>query len=33
MVGSDARILDIFYRLSPKRAVNMIIKKMSGMKR
>ncbi len=33
MVGSDARMLDIFYRLSPKRAVNMIVKKMSGIKR
>lgn len=33
MVGSDARMLDIFYRFSPKRAVNMIVKKMSGLKR
>lgn len=32
MVGSDARLLDIFYRISPRRAVNMIVKKMSGMK-
>lgn len=32
MVGSDARMLDIFYRISPRRAVNMIVKKMSGMK-
>ncbi len=32
MVGNDARMLDIFYRISPKRAVDMIVKKMSGMK-
>jgi short-subunit dehydrogenase len=31
MVGSDARFLDILYRLSPRRAVNYIVKKMSGM--
>lgn len=31
LVGSDARMLDILYRLNPKRAVNLIVKKMSGM--
>lgn len=30
MVGSDARMLDIIYRISPKRAVDMIVKKMGG---
>lgn len=30
-VGSDARMLDIFYRISPKRAVDMIVKKMGDM--
>lgn len=32
MVGSDARFLDFFYRLSPRRAVNFITKQMSKMK-
>jgi short-subunit dehydrogenase len=32
MVGKDARILDTLYRISPKNAVNMITKKMAGMK-
>jgi len=31
-VGSDAGMLDIFYRISPKRAIDMIVKKMGGMK-
>jgi NAD(P)-dependent dehydrogenase (short-subunit alcohol dehydrogenase family) len=31
MVGSDARFLDILYRLNPRRAVNYIVKKMSNM--
>lgn len=32
MVGKDARILDYLYRINPKMAVNMIIKKMKGRK-
>jgi short-subunit dehydrogenase len=32
MVGKDARILDYLYRFNPKMAVNMIVKKMKGMK-
>lgn len=28
MVGKDARFLDILYRINPKMAVNMIVKKM-----
>ena len=32
LVGKDARMLDVFYRFSPKRAVDMIVKKMSVMK-
>jgi len=31
-VGRDARMLDIFYRLSPKRAVDMIVKQMGNRK-
>jgi len=31
MVGSDARFLDLFYRLSPAGAVKFIVKQMSGM--
>ncbi|MBV6640308.1 MAG: SDR family NAD(P)-dependent oxidoreductase [Cyclobacteriaceae bacterium] len=31
LVGSDASFLDKFYRLSPKRAVDFIVKKMGGM--
>lgn len=33
LVGSDASFLDKFYRLSPKRAVDFIVKKISGMGR
>ncbi|MCB0700718.1 MAG: SDR family NAD(P)-dependent oxidoreductase [Chitinophagales bacterium] len=33
LVGSDARMLDIIYRLSPRRAVDMIVKKMGDMVR
>lgn len=32
LVGKDARMLDLLYRLNPKMAVNMIIKKMKGRK-
>lgn len=32
MVGKDAKFLDFFYRLNPKKAVNMIVKKMGNMK-
>lgn len=32
MVGKDARMLDYLYRFNPQMAVNMIIKKMRGMK-
>jgi len=31
MVGKDARFLDLFYRFSPKRAVDFIRKKMAQM--
>lgn len=31
MVGKDATFLDLFYRFSPKRAVNFIVKQMSSM--
>jgi len=31
MVGKDARMMDYFYRFSPKRAVDMIVKKMGGL--
>lgn len=31
IVGSDARIMDILYRLNPKFAVNMITKKMASL--
>jgi len=31
MVGKDARFLDLFYRFSPKRAVDFITKKMAQM--
>lgn len=30
-VGKDARFLDLFYRISPKRAVDFIMKKMGNM--
>jgi len=32
MVGKDARMLDIIYRFNPKKAVDMIVKKMGDMK-
>lgn len=32
MVGKDARMLDILYRIAPARAVKFIVKKMGGMK-
>ncbi|HPE87239.1 MAG: SDR family oxidoreductase [Bacteroidales bacterium] len=32
MVGKDARMLDLFYRINPRKAVNMIVKKMGKMK-
>jgi short-subunit dehydrogenase len=32
MVGKDARMMDYFYRFSPKRAVDMIVKKMGSLK-
>src|SRR6478609_334325 len=32
MVGSDARMLDILYRIAPARAVKFIVKQMAGMK-
>jgi hypothetical protein len=31
LVGQDANIMDLFYRLSPKSAAKMINKKMSGL--
>jgi len=31
LVGKDAQFLDLFYRFSPERAVNFIVKKMSKM--
>lgn len=31
MVGKDARMLDLFYRFSPRRAVELITKKMAGL--
>lgn len=31
LIGKDAKMLDIFYRLSPRRAVNMIVKQMSNL--
>lgn len=31
-VGKDARMLDIYYRLSPKSAIHTIVKSMSRMK-
>lgn len=31
-VGKDARFLDIFYRISPQKAVNFILKKMGNLK-
>lgn len=31
LVGQDARFLDIFYRINPRRAVEFIVKKMSKM--
>lgn len=31
MVGKDARMLDILYRLNPQKAVNLIVKKMGNM--
>lgn len=31
-VGKDARFLDLFYRFSPQRAVNFIVKKMGDLK-
>ena len=31
MVGRDAALLDILYRLNPKMAVNIIVRKMGGM--
>ncbi|MBI1223016.1 MAG: SDR family NAD(P)-dependent oxidoreductase [Bacteroidetes bacterium] len=31
MVGKDARMLDILYRFNPRRAVDLITKKMSGL--
>ena len=33
LVGSDARFLDLFYRFSPRRAVDFIVKKMGGVGR
>ncbi len=33
MVGKDAVMLDILYRLSPRRAVDFIVKKMGGIKK
>lgn len=33
MVGKDAKMLDILYRINPKMAVNIIIKSMAKMKR
>lgn len=33
MVGKDAGMLDVLYRINPKRAVNMIVKKMGNMGR
>ena len=32
MVGKDARMMDYFYRFSPKRAVDMIVNKMGSVK-
>lgn len=32
LVGSDARMLDTVYRLSPRRAVNLIVKQMGKMR-
>jgi short-subunit dehydrogenase len=32
MVGKDAKMLDLFYRIAPRRAVNFITKQMSKMK-
>ncbi|XOV94338.1 MAG: SDR family NAD(P)-dependent oxidoreductase [Bacteroidota bacterium] len=31
LVGGDAKFLDFLYRISPRRAVDFIVKKMSGM--
>lgn len=31
MVGKDAKVLDILYRINPRRAVNFIVKKMGNM--
>ncbi len=31
LVGNDARLMDFFYRLNPKRAANLIAKKMKGL--
>lgn len=31
IVGSDARLLDILYRLNPRRAINFIVKKMGDI--
>ncbi|MEZ4721256.1 MAG: SDR family oxidoreductase [Flavobacteriales bacterium] len=33
MVGKDAKLLDILYRLSPRRAVNFIVKQMGSVSR
>jgi hypothetical protein len=33
MVGKDAIMLDILYRLSPRRAVDYIVKKMGAIKK
>jgi short-subunit dehydrogenase len=33
MVGNDARMLDMLYRLNPKMAVHMIVRKMSNKQR
>jgi short-subunit dehydrogenase len=31
LIGSDARMMDMFYRLSPKRAVHLILKQMGAL--
>jgi len=31
LVGNDARLMDFFYRLNPKKAANLIAKKMKGL--
>jgi hypothetical protein len=33
MVGKDARMLDILYRLRPRKAVGLIVKKIGGIKK